>query len=577
MQAVVATTIEAFGRDEWNALFPDELEDWSYYRAVEKSGIAGFAWVYFGVRDEDGRLCAAVPGFLTDYRLDTTMTGAMRRLANGVTRVFPRLLRQRMLSLGSPVSEVCHLGFALGSKDAQQRRWLDAILARAEEHAREQRAQMIAIKDAGAEQDALWSSASGEIGLRRQPGLPTAALDVRFDSIDAYLESLSAGTRKDMRRKLKAGQALRVEWRDNIDDIRERVMELYRQTHAHAQLDFEELTADYFAGVLREMPGRSSCATYWAGERLVAFNLVLFDGARLIDKYLGMDYAHVREYNLYFYTWFENVRRCIEHEIPVYQSGQGLHAEKVRLGSRLELNSLWYRHRNPFVDRVFAVFESLARLDRDDPQLKPELGAPPRRPSWAAWTLLIAIELFCQIALKSAGVAMGELPFSWSALHGALGNVWLWIAIATYIGQFLVWMTILRDSSLSGAFPTSAITIVGVVIAGALLFGEPIGWLRVVGAAIIIGGILLLGDDAQPSEPGAGIDINKITLDSTLKDLEIQSLDAVQIIFEIEDHYKITLPDRDPNFDTESVKGLVDAVERLLAEKQAAGTPPAQG
>jgi acyl carrier protein len=68
----------------------------------------------------------------------------------------------------------------------------------------------------------------------------------------------------------------------------------------------------------------------------------------------------------------------------------------------------------------------------------------------------------------------------------------------------------------------------------------------------------------------AGIDIGKITLDSTLKDLEIQSLDAVQIIFEIEDHYKITLPDRDPNFDTESVKGLVDAVERLLAEKNAA-------
>lgn len=74
----------------------------------------------------------------------------------------------------------------------------------------------------------------------------------------------------------------------------------------------------------------------------------------------------------------------------------------------------------------------------------------------------------------------------------------------------------------------------------------------------------------------AGIDIGKISLDSTLKELEIQSLDAVQIIFEIEDHYKITLPDRDPNFDTESVRGLVEAVDKLLAEKQAA-TPAAQG
>ena len=63
----------------------------------------------------------------------------------------------------------------------------------------------------------------------------------------------------------------------------------------------------------------------------------------------------------------------------------------------------------------------------------------------------------------------------------------------------------------------------------------------------------------------AGIDEGKITLDSTLKDLEIPSLDAIQIIFEIEDRYKIQMPDRDPNFDTESVRGLVDTVEKLLA------------
>ena len=74
----------------------------------------------------------------------------------------------------------------------------------------------------------------------------------------------------------------------------------------------------------------------------------------------------------------------------------------------------------------------------------------------------------------------------------------------------------------------------------------------------------------------AGIDLAKITPDSTLKELEIQSLDAVQIIFEIEDHYKITLPDRDPNFDTESVRGLIEAVNKLLAEKQAAAPPIAQ-
>jgi acyl carrier protein len=65
----------------------------------------------------------------------------------------------------------------------------------------------------------------------------------------------------------------------------------------------------------------------------------------------------------------------------------------------------------------------------------------------------------------------------------------------------------------------------------------------------------------------ASIDVGRITLESTLKDLEIDSLSAVQIIFDIEDFFKIRLPDRDPNFDTESVSGLVRAVELLLAQK----------
>ena len=72
----------------------------------------------------------------------------------------------------------------------------------------------------------------------------------------------------------------------------------------------------------------------------------------------------------------------------------------------------------------------------------------------------------------------------------------------------------------------------------------------------------------------SGIDRAKITPDATLKDLEIQSLDAVQILFEIEDHFKITMPDRDPNFDTESVKGLIETVEKLVAD-QGATPPPA--
>lgn len=369
MEVVSARSIGAFGRDEWNRLFPDELEDWNYYHAVENSGLPEFSWVYFGVRDANGSLRAAVPAFVTDYELNTTLSGAPRRLADWLTRHFPRLLRQKMLSLGSPVSEVCHLGFAPGTTTDEQRLMLGVILAQTETFARENRVRMIAVKDASAAQDALWAAAAKTHGLRRQPGLPTALIDMRFASLDDYLATLSKATRKDIRRKLKDAAGLRTEWRASIDGIEDEVMRLYQSTYANAEFSFEELTPEYFRGVLREMGDRASCATYWLDEKLVAFNLVLHDGKRLIDKFLGMDYAVAREYNLYFYTWIENMRRCIEFHVGIYQSGQGLHALKRRLGSRLSANWLWYRHRNRVVDAIFALVERIARLDRQDPEL----------------------------------------------------------------------------------------------------------------------------------------------------------------------------------------------------------------
>ncbi len=62
-----------------------------------------------------------------------------------------------------------------------------------------------------------------------------------------------------------------------------------------------------------------------------------------------------------------------------------------------------------------------------------------------------------------------------------------------------------------------------------------------------------------------------ITPESKLLDLGIDSLTAIEIIFDIEEHFGVNLPDRDPNFDTGSLRGLIDAVNAALIAK-ASGT-----
>ena len=69
----------------------------------------------------------------------------------------------------------------------------------------------------------------------------------------------------------------------------------------------------------------------------------------------------------------------------------------------------------------------------------------------------------------------------------------------------------------------------------------------------------------------AKIDIGTITPQSTLKDLGVASLDAIEVIFDIEEHFNINLPNEDTDFEAGTVGQLVEAVDRQLAQKPANG------
>ena len=53
------------------------------------------------------------------------------------------------------------------------------------------------------------------------------------------------------------------------------------------------------------------------------------------------------------------------------------------------------------------------------------------------------------------------------------------------------------------------------------------------------------------------------------------SIEAIEVIFDIEEHFDITFPDQGANFDTDTVQHLIDAVELAQVQKAAAaeGSP----
>ena len=72
----------------------------------------------------------------------------------------------------------------------------------------------------------------------------------------------------------------------------------------------------------------------------------------------------------------------------------------------------------------------------------------------------------------------------------------------------------------------------------------------------------------------AKLDPAIIQPDSTIKDLGIESIDLVQIMFQIEESFDIYLAEEEVGLDVQNVGQVIDAVRRLVAEKAATAAPP---
>jgi len=67
----------------------------------------------------------------------------------------------------------------------------------------------------------------------------------------------------------------------------------------------------------------------------------------------------------------------------------------------------------------------------------------------------------------------------------------------------------------------------------------------------------------------AKLERDKLTLDTRLEALKIESLDLVQILFAIEDEFDVYVPYNDEAYKLDTLGDVVNGVNRLIAEKQA--------
>lgn len=372
MSAHVAPRISDVDAQGWDACLPGEAECHAYYAACEAAGPVGHTMAAAIVKDGAG-IAAVAPLFRMAYRLDTAMQGHLRPLGEWLRRRAGRLVTLNVLGVGSPYAERCHVGLRHDLDDTDKSEAQRHLLEVIQGHAATEGIGLVAFKDLGPEDAARWRPLLKAAGFTEVGGLPVAVLDLGGQDEQAYLRHLSRATRKDLRRKLAAAGPVTIEARTDIADIAQDIEALYESTRAASGVDygdFEALPRGYFARVSAALGERAVFMLYRVRGELAAFNLLLIEPTRVIDKFLGMRYPLAREHNLYAVSWMENVRLCLARGAPLLQCGQTAYAAKLRFGSRLATSVIYFRHHQPLVNFMLRMVSPFLAFDRTDPDLR---------------------------------------------------------------------------------------------------------------------------------------------------------------------------------------------------------------
>ena len=108
------------------------------------------------------------------------------------------------------------------------------------------------------------------------------------------------------------------------------------------------------------------------------------------------------------------------------------------------------------------------------------------------FTLLLAFDTLNLLCFKAAGMHALPLEMSTAWLVRVFSHPWVYGAIAGYIGAFVTWMSLLKHAPIGPAFAASHLEVVTAMALSWWVFAEPVTVTQVVGAAVIVAGIVCL-------------------------------------------------------------------------------------
>ena len=336
-------------------LFPEPSSTAPLLSLLQESGVDGFHLQSIVVF-KDGIPILLLPLFETRFDLSTFVEGWIKKALKVAGRFIPSLFEPRVLCVGLVMGEWSEIGIDPHIDESTFDAACETAFASLQTLAAERKSNIVALYNFN-----QYGKLPEDVfkNFNKVQFQSCARLPIDFKSMEDFLARFSKAARKDLRRKMRASDEVRVIRCCTIAPYLDRIYKLYLETVARSPLAFGVHNRMFFEKICERVPG-AEYTLYFVQEELAAFNLLVVKQEAMVDKYFCMDYVLGRKYNMYVLSWLENVRTCVERKIPLYYAGQGAETTKEHLGATLIPSFVLFKHRQPLIDRFIMAWPAMS-------------------------------------------------------------------------------------------------------------------------------------------------------------------------------------------------------------------------
>lgn len=347
--------------EQWERLCPGHPDAAELLQLISDSGMDDFSFHSLVVRWQ-GAPRIVLPLTVTRYPILTTLDGDAKTIGERVERFLPGILSPRGVFVGFIEGEWGQIGIDQNADSSVMAQCWIAAQKALNKFAKKQKALAVVYWQFVQHTVSQLPPALLANGACAS-GQPFGELPLPYKDVDEYLSTLDSDMRRYLKRTVRNAKGkICVERTAKPGPYVDTIYQLYQNQCNTSELKFGEQRREYFASVCDQVPG-AEYVLYFLGEQLLAFELVFKQHNRLVSKYFGMNAESGREHKLYFYSWMENVRHCIENGIPYLYAGASGEELKSKLGAQFKASAVIVKARNPLINLVLRKMQDELSYD----------------------------------------------------------------------------------------------------------------------------------------------------------------------------------------------------------------------